>query len=312
MGLPDERELIETLTRELTSQANRAGFASDCAVIELGGTELVATVDGFADRTHFPTGLPPRSGGLLAGRAALSDLAAAGAEVIGILVALGVPEDAETGELVAFSDGITDTVRAVGGEVLGGDTKPREQLTATLTALGSCPTGQAMTRTAARPGDKLVVTGPLGGAGAALARIREGLAPARADPLIPPSRIDAGIALREQGIECAMDLSDGLADAAVAIGQASGVEVVVDAEAVPLHPWALGAEAGLDHALTTGGDYELCAAVPDPRLDAVRDALAGLEAEPTVVGRVEEGSGAVLETAQGGTPLTRGYEHEYA
>jgi thiamine-monophosphate kinase len=310
MGLPDERELVATLTAELEPDANRAGLASDCAIVPLGDTELVASVDAFARATHFPGGLSPQRAGRLAAGAALSDLAAAGAEVVGVLAAYGVP-DVDRDRIEGLARGVHDRVEAAGGEVLGGDTKPREELTATITALGKAPTGEAMTRARAEPGQRLVLTGSLGGAGAALDRTREGMHPDEADPLIAPNRIDAGQALRARGVRCCMDLSDGLADAAVAIGEAADVAVHLEADAIPLHPRAQEDPAGLDHALTTGGDYELVAAVHPDDLDAVLAALEATGCRPTPVGHVEDGEGAWLDDGDEPVRLERGYEHRF-
>lgn len=313
MGLPSERELIDAITRQLSSTANRAGLASDSAVVPLDGVELVATVDGFADETHFPDGLPYRLAGRIAGRGALGDLAAAGANVLGVLTALGVPGGLDGEDVVELVRGVQGVVEAAGGEVLGGDTKPREQLTVTITGLGRCPEGTAMTRDRARPGQLLLLTGPLGGAGAALDRLSEGLDPSDAQPLVPPDRTAAGRALRKAGVRCAMDLSDGLADAAVAISKASGVQIRLDAARIPLHGWARN-DAGLGHALSTGGDYELVATVDRGELDRIVDRLEGLDLSPTVVGEVQEGRGALLEPENGGqeaVSLDRGYEHDF-
>lgn len=311
MSLPDERALIAELTDGLRSGRNRAGFASDCAVVPLGEGELVATVDSFARSTHFPEGLPAPMAGRLAAGAALSDLAAAGAELLGVLVAYGVPADADRATIADLADAVAGRVEEAGGEILGGDTKPRGELTASLTALGTCPAGEAMTRQRARPGQRLVLAGPLGGAGAALDRIHDGLDPAEADPLVPPDRLAAGRRLREAGVRCAVDLSDGLAEAAVGLAHAADVAVHLEAEAVPLHPWAREAPDGLDHAIATGGDYELLAAVGPEQTDAAIDALRGLGLSPATVGRVEEGEGAWLHHAEGREELERGYEHRF-
>lgn len=312
MGLPDERVLIDAVTARLDPDRNRAGFASDCAVIPLGELDLVATVDAFAAPTHFPEGLPaPRAGRLAAG-ATLADLAAAGAEVLGVLTAYGVPSDVDEDTIVELADGIGRAVQAAGGEVLGGDTKPQAELTVTLTAIGTCPAGEAMTREGARPGQLVLVTGPLGGAGAALDRIDGGLDPAEADPLLPPDRLAVGRLLRQHGAACAMDLSDGLADAAVALSETSGVRLTVEADAIPRHPWAKGAEDGLDHALSTGGDYELAATIDEDQRAAVLEALEAAGAQPAVVGRVEAGKGAWLASQAGIEELDRGYEHRFA
>lgn len=311
MSLPDERALIAELTEDLRSGRNRAGFVSDCAVVPLGEGELVATVDAFARSTHFPEGLPSAMAGRLAAGATLSDLAAAGAELLGVLAAYGVPAETDRDAIGDLAGAIAGRVERAGGEILGGDTKPRSELTVSLTALGTCPAGEAMTRQRARPGQRLVLTGPLGGAGAALDRIREGLDPSEADPLVPPDRLTAGRRLRAEGVRCAVDLSDGLAEAAVGLSRAADVAVHLEAEDVPLHGWARQASDGLAHALATGGDYELLAAVDPGDLDAVLASLRELDLSPTPVGRVEEGEGAWLHRAEGPEELHGGYEHRF-
>lgn len=314
MGLPDERALIDLLTREAETRQNRAGFASDCAHVPFGERELVVTVDAFAEATHVPDGAPARLAGRLAAGAALSDLAAAGADVLGVLVAYGLPAGLDEDEVQALGSAIAEVVEGCGGEVLGGDTKPREELSLAVTGVGTAPAGSGLTRAQASPGEILLVTGPLGGAGAALARIDEGLDPVEADPLMAPSpRVEAGRALVDRGVACAMDVSDGLADVAVAIAQASGVHVHVDGDAVPLHAWAgeVDRERGLAWALSTGGDYELVASVPEDRVEDVLDDWRRLGLDPARVGRVEEGEGAVLDDGSGPRELSRGYEHTF-
>lgn len=312
MSLPPERELIELLTERAEHDRNEAGFVDDCAIVPFGETDLVLTIDSFAEESHFPPGTPPGSAGRMATEAAISDLAAAGAEVVGVLAAYGLPDRLTRAQAREMGQAVAGTVEGHGGEVLGGDTKPRDHLELAITALGECPRGSALSRSGARPGDTLLVTGVLGGAGAALDRIRSGLDPRQADPLLAPeARIQAGLTLRESGANACIDLSDGLADGAVAIAEASEVQLVVEADAVELHPWAAEDERGLDWALTTGGDYELLAAVPDESLDRVEAAWDAIGLSPSRIGRVETGSGAVLTTDEGESVLERGYEHRF-
>lgn len=307
-----ERTLINQLTAGLRSQRNETGFVSDCAVVPFGAEDLIATVDGFAQATHFPEGVGAEGAGRLAAGAALADLASAGADLVGVLAAYGIPTDLDRATVVALGEAIATRVETAGGEVLGGDTKPREELTVTVTALGTCPSGEAMIRTEARPGDAVIVTGPLGGAGAALDRIREGGDADEADPLVPELRLEAGQVLREAGARCAMDLSDGLADAATAIADASDVSVQLEADQVPLHAWASGIESGLAHALSTGGDYELAATVAASETEGLLSALAERGLEAAVVGRVQEGAGADLVREDETIELGRGFEHRFA
>lgn len=312
MGIPRERELIALLTETVEPEANRAGLTSDCAIVPLGEVELVATVDTFAATTHFPPGTPPHAAARLAANAALSDLAAAGADVMGLLVGCGLPGDLTEAQARRIGRTLAEQAQAHGGEVLGGDTKPRDELAFAITALGTCPEGQALTRQGARAGDRLVLSGALGGAGAALERVRAGLHPRKAEPLLEPeARVDAGRMLREVGACACVDLSDGLADGAIALAEASGVRCVVDASAVPLHPWAREADEGLDWALSTGGDYELLVAVPEDALEGLVARWKAIDLDPALVGRIEEGAGAVLRRDGEERTLARGYEHRF-
>lgn len=312
MSLPPERELIQILTEKASSVRNAAGLTDDCAVIPLGHKDVVASVDTFSGPTHFPQGTPPRLMGRMATAAALSDLAAAGADALGVLVGYGLPPEMPVDDARELAEGILSTLEEHGGELLGGDTKPRDPLALSVTAIGTAPPGKAMTRSGARPGDVLVTTGPLGGAAAALARIEQGMDPAEATPLLDPTpRIRVGRRWRDTGVRCAVDLSDGLAEAAAVIAEASEVRVEVQASDVPLHPWAQDREDGLDGALGIGGDYELVAAVPQELQERAREAAGQAGAQLHVIGRVQSGHGAILAGPSGTRPLERGWEHTF-
>jgi thiamine-monophosphate kinase len=161
--------------------------------------------------------------------------------------------------------------------VRGGDTTRADGVVLSVTALGRSE--RVPGRAGAQPGDAVVVTGPLGAAGAAF---RAG----RLSP--PPDRVGAG--KRLAAVATAMlDLSDGLARDAGHVAERSGVRLAIELERVPVAP---GAE--LDD-LGFGEDYELLATTPDP---------LGFP----VVGRVEEGEG--VELSLDGEPYSLGaWEH---
>jgi thiamine-monophosphate kinase len=147
--------------------------------------------------------------------------------------------------------------------VVGGDTTRSEQLLLSVTAIGRA--GRVPGRAGARPGDALVVTGPLGGAGAAF----------RNETYVrPPLRLAEGQELAAHA-HAMLDISDGIAVDAAHIAQRSGCSLVLELDRVPL---AAGAELG---DLGFGEDYELLAAVADTT-------------RFKVVGRCEEGAGVAL------------------
>jgi thiamine-monophosphate kinase len=259
------------LLRELERRGLVRGVEHDAAVL---GDDLVVTQDALVEGVHFR--LDWLSWGELGFRAAavnLSDLAASAAVPEALLVTLAVPGETEVSDVLALYEGIAET----GVSVVGGDTTASPVAAVSVTALGR--SARVPGRAGARPGDLLVLTGPLGAAGAAF---RAG-GYAR-----PPLRLDEGRRLGAVA-HALLDVSDGLAVDAGHLARRSGVRCVVELEHVPLAPGATLDDVGF------GEDYELLAALPEP---------AGLP----VIGRVEEGQGVELTLA--GTPYElRGYEH---
>ena len=179
----------------------------------------------------------------------------AGARVADALAAAG--GYADTADLAAASRSLNLAAAVVDGQqivvpVLGGDTTRAAELVLSVTALGRAE--RTPGRGGARPGDLLVVTGPLGG-----------------KPVRPPVRVEEGVRLARHA-HAMLDLSDGLGRDAGHIARRSGVRCVIELDRVPLAEGATVADLGY------GEDYELLAAVEDA------DGF-------TVIGRCEEGEG---------------------
>jgi thiamine-monophosphate kinase len=246
------------------------GIEHDAA--EVGG--LVVTQDALIEGVHFRFDLLSWAElGFRAAAANLSDLAASGAEPLALIVTLGLPGDTELADVVQLYQGLAEA----GVPVRGGDTTRADSVVLSVTALGRSE--RVPGRAGARRGDLLVVSGPLGAAGAAF----------RAGRLSrPPLRLDEG--RRLAAVATAMlDLSDGLAVDAAHIGARSGCRVAIELERVPLADGATIDDLGF------GEDYELLAATPD---------ALGFP----VIGRCEEGSGVVL-TLRGDPVELAGWEH---
>jgi thiamine-monophosphate kinase len=189
----------------------------------------------------------------------LSDLAATGAEPEALVVTLAAPSETELADVVELYEGIGEA----GVPVVGGDTTRADSLMLSVTAIGRSE--RVPGRAGARPGDTVVVTGPLGAAGAAFRR---------GAYVRPPIRLEEGRRLAATA-HALMDVSDGLAVDAARIAERSGVRIEIELERVPL---AEGAEL---EDLGFGEDYELLAAVAE----------AGDFYE---IGRCLEGSGVAL------------------
>ena len=258
----------------LLAELERRGLARSIENDAAQFDGLVVTQDALVEGVHFRFDLVSwRDLGFRAAAVNLSDLAASGADPIALLVTLGLPAATEVDDVLELYAGLNEP----GVPVRGGDTTRAESALLCVTALGRAE--RVPGRGGARPGDLLVVTGPLGGAGAAFrsGRLQR-----------PPLRLDEGRRLAP--IATAMlDISDGLAADAAHLAARSGCRLAIELERVPL------AEGALVGDLAFGEDYELLAATPD---------ALGF----SVIGRCEAGSGVVL-TLHGEPVELAGWEH---
>jgi thiamine-monophosphate kinase len=258
------------LLSELERRGLAVGIEHDAA--EIGG--LVVTQDALVEAVHFRFDLVSwRDLGFRAAAANISDLAASGAEPLGLVVSIGLPGSVAVDDVLELYEGLNEP----GVPVRGGDTTRAGSVVLSVTALGKSE--RVPGRGGARPGDLLVVTGPLGGAGAAF---REGRL------IRPPLRVEEGRKLARVATAM-LDVSDGLALDAAHVARRSGCRLVIDLDAVPLAPGALVEDVAF------GEDYELLAATPD---------ALGF----SVIGRCEEGSGVEVRRAGDRVELA-GWEH---
>ena len=259
----------------LLEELRRRGLAvriDDDAALLPGGR--VVSQDSLLEGVHFRLDwISWRDLGFRAAAVNLSDLAASGAEPEGLVVSLAARSDTALSDVIELYEGLAEA----GVPVIGGDTSASAQLMLTVTALGRSE--RVPGRGGAEPGDVLVLTGPLGAAGAAFREQRY---------VRPPLRLEEGKRLAATA-RALIDVSDGLARDAGHIAERSGCRLVVELERVPLAEGATIEDAGF------GEDYELLAAVPEP----------GPFAE---IGRCEEGAGVELRLH--GAPVDLGgFDH---
>jgi thiamine-monophosphate kinase len=259
----------------LLAELERRGLASriENDAAELSGGRVV-TQDALLEGVHFRLDwISWRELGFRAAAVNLSDLAASGAEPEGLVITLAAPPETKLAHVVELYEGLAEA----DVPVLGGDTSAADRLVLSVTALGRSE--RVPGRAGALPGDVLVVTGPLGAAGAAFRVQRYSR---------PPLRLEEGRRLAHTA-HAMLDISDGLGRDAGHIAARSGCRLVIDLERVPL---AEGATVG---DLGFGEDYELLAAVPDAQSFAE-------------IGRCAEGEGVELLLAGEPTHLP-GYDH---
>ncbi len=277
-------------------------IGDDCAVLDPFVGQTLVSSDVCVYGVHLDDALfDVEDLGYKAMTSAISDIAAMGGRVRGALVAVGAPGGTD---LELLHRGVARAAELTSCPVVGGDLTRSSQLSVTVTVLGECPSGGAIRRSGASPGDTLMVTAPLGRSAAGLRRARAGV-PLNDELVLahrhPWPRLAEGQAARGAGASAMMDLSDGLGLDLHRLADASGVGVVVDDI-----PVASGATH--DEAWSGGEDYELLIATPDPDRLTLVFADRGL-GRPFAIGRC---TGTPTQREYRGRSFTReGYQHSW-
>lgn len=266
MTLPPEFALIARHFRPLAGDG-ALGLSDDAAVFAPpAGRDLVIAADAMVEGVHFLPDDPPETVGRKLLRVNLSDMAAMGATPFGYLMTLSLPR-ADDAWIGAFCAGLAEDQREYGVRLLGGDTtSTRGPAALSLTVLGSVAPGAAVTRSGARPGDAIWVTGTIGDGALGLAVLTGKLVlpEPHAAFLVGRYRLPQPRLLPITGVvHAAMDVSDGLVQDLGHICRASGCGAEIVAALVPASGAARAAgDAWLARRLTGGDDYELLLAVP--------------------------------------------------
>lgn len=333
---PGELQVLLEIRRRsaaLRSTELRVGIGDDCALLRpRAGEDLAVTTDLSVAGRHFRLEWHPAEAvGHRTLARGLSDLAAMGARPVAAFLSLGLPRELTRVSTASsktrrgsWLDGFLDGFMQLAAEhrtpLAGGDLAESPVAAADIVLIGAVQRGRALLRSGARPGDAIYVTGALGGAAAALARLARLAEDKRANPLRVPRKWAAALAphlypqprlaqgqwlVRRRLATAAIDISDGFSTDLAHICDESGVAAEIDASALPIWPGA-----SLDQALNGGEDYELLFTAQSPA--RLPRAIAGVPV--TRVGRilrVRKGLASMtLLTARGPQPLqARGWQH---
>jgi thiamine-monophosphate kinase len=312
LGPGPEFDRIREIVRTLGPRG--AGLGDDCALIQTAAGFFALSTDVSLEQVHFRLDwIRLAEVGWRATAAALSDLAAEGAEPAGVLCAVTMPPAASESELLEVMSGVGAAAEFVRAPVLGGDLSSGPVWSLAITVVGQAR--EPVTRGGALPGDRLWVTGALGGSRAALEAWRRGEEPvsaARQRFAHPEPRIAAGRWLAQRGAHAMIDLSDGLAGDAGHLAAASGVGLDIDLDAVPVAP-EIHREAERSHmpssqfAAEGGEDYELLVALPG-NFDEAKEFARQCGIPLTRIGTV--GAGRGVRFVQAGRTITlKGFNH---
>lgn len=282
-----ERWMAPLLRRKTNAQ--RRAFGHDCAVLPplRQKNDLVLKTDSVVEGIHFNSSTSPELAGRKALARPLSDFAAAGAVPRAALITVGCPGPSHAHRVQKAYRGLSRLASRFHLHVVGGETVRTRQLLISVTILGEVPRGISPGRSGAKPGDRLFVTGKLGGSW-----------PRRHLTFTP--RLEEGQWLAQKRMVTAMmDLSDGLGADLPRMARASGVGFQIDPGKLPLAP-----KSSIRSAFTRGEDYELLLAV-SPRQVAQLQKKWPFSTPLTEIG-------CLLPRAKGfrtgGLPL-QGYDH---
>lgn len=264
------------------------GPGDDAAQLHDG---TVVALDTVVEGVHFEAGTDLDQVARKALGACLSDLCAMGAVAEAVFISAQLPPGTDGRTLAASLRSWADRFAVV---LAGGDTVSTTPgaLALAVTACGRCPAGTSpWLRSGARVGDRLVVTGPLGGS-------RTG----RHLLVLPRADVVAFLRRRSVPVHAALDISDGLLADLPRICAASGVGARVLAAAVPIHADALGMADPLAHALGDGEDFELLLCLPQE---------ADLPPGSTVIGEICDGPLVLVDSLGHAGPWPAG-GHQHA
>jgi thiamine-monophosphate kinase len=305
------------------------GMGDDAAVVEPARNRSdVITTDAFVEGVHFDRAyVPPTAIGHKALAVNLSDLAAMGAEPRAALLSLVLPPSMLEADFDAMVAAFLSLARVHGVALIGGNiARSPGPLVLDVTAMGVVKPRRVLTRSGARPGDDVYVSGTIGAAFAGfraasaghrdVAEGDDGLAACQARFLAPDPRVRLGLLLgRNRVASACVDASDGLADAVRQIAAASGVGMDIEAGAVPVPDAARQwfTREGLDPfeaAVSGGEDYELVFTVPRRRRRALTSVLRLAGGLPcTRIGTVVAGPGLAVTRPGGRAPWPVGFTH---
>lgn len=298
------------------------GIGDDCAVWRPEGLNVLAKVDCQVQNVHFKFDLVSWEDlGWKALAVNLSDIAAMGGRPRYALVSLGLPLETRVEDVEALYRGLLALARQSGTAVVGGNVSGSDVVfvDVNLSGVTGNPQGRYLTRSAAKAGDQVAVTGWLGSAAAGLAMLSGKL---NVEPPVaqflresfarPQPRLEEGLVLVEKGVRCALDISDGLLADLGHICQSSRVGAVIKSDLLPIRPEVRQTfgDSSLEMALGGGEDYQLLFAAPEKIVAGVR---AASPYPVTVIGEIRaESPGEIRVIGPGGKsyrPQRTGWDH---
>ncbi len=293
---------IDRIARKFLSPPHRINgiHEADAEIVGLGGEgpfDLAITADAVSEEVESGLYADPRLAGWMLAMSNFSDLAAVGADPLGLMMIVSCPEKAEESFLDSLAEGVASACRSLGTYVLGGDTNRSDRLQLAGCAVGLVPRSVRLTRVGAEPGDRIYLTGPAGLGNVFAFLSLQNLPGIRLDELYRPvARITDGIFLRGWATS-AMDTSDGLVHTLDTLMRLNKCRMIVETEwRRIIHSEALRVSGlcGFPPWLSLAavhGEFELCFTVRKEREKLFLERAADAGLSPVAVGEVAAGTG---------------------
>lgn len=324
--------LIEQIRKLVDKEQKKSGRVSvgigdDTAVVAPPSSgRMLLTTDTMMENVHFNRAyVRGEDIGYKAMAANISDIAAMGGRPDYATVTLGLPRDTEVELIEDIYRGLLDCAGAYGAAIVGGDLTKSPKVFITVSLTGQVLANFARLRSYAKPGDIVMVTGALGGAGAALRGLKAGARPGRGMPRSlfmryarPTPRLSEGRLAAKMGAHAIQDISDGLLADLRHICRASGHGALIRLDDIPVFPEAarlpgLSKSGALRLALTGGEDYELIITAKPDNADIIKAKVEDdTKTLVTFIGEImEDGVDVEVVDAEGrAVPQRRaGYDH---
>ncbi len=283
------------------------GIGDDCAAWRVEPDHVqIGKIDALFENIHFKLDTATwRELGWKVLAINMSDIAAAGGMPRYALVNLALPPDTEVENIKDLYRGMLELAGKFGVAIAGGNISRAGEVSIVLSLTGVAREGRLLSRSVARPGHQIAVTGSLGGSAGGLRLLSQNLDldiaardSLRTAFMTPFPRVAESLLLVESGVRCCIDISDGLVQDMGHICEQSGVRGRIHVDRVPRHP-AITANFPMDSvlmALSGGEDYELLFTASPETMAKVNRALT---CPVTVIGEIVEGAGVELLDSRG-------------
>lgn len=319
--------LVETTCRVPDGETERhrrliLGIGDDAAAWYSDDSIQLATTDSLIEGVHFsPDTKSWRELGWKALAVNLSDIAAMGSLPLYALVSLSLPGHTEVDDIVNLYKGMAELANTFDVLIIGGDTCSAPVAVINITVIGSTGSknNPILTRSEAKTGDKIAVTGYLGGAAAGLEILNKNLTPdtdtsaeLKRAFLQPYPRVAEGQLLVKNGVKAAIDISDGLIADTGHICRMSRVSARIETDRLPVLPAAINVfgDRAIEMALSGGEDYELLFTAEDSIIEKIKEASS---CPITVIGEITTDTKSEVNVVDSnGNPVNlngKGWEH---